>query len=284
MNGDPPIDNATAADDQAGPLLENLLDDLRDRFMALFPGMDLDSVEITYAIAEVARRIAVDMLESPEFAHRLVTFIKAYKLTLFRSLEFQGAFETKFDEMLQYDEFKARVGEIASNMVGQNTSLLLESDEFRAKVLEIAWPDLKEDPCHDTLDRLAKAAFHTDRAFFEVLVESDEFKRAVRFEVDRVRAGSMKALDDFKPTPITDPADVKDDEEDMKRLRVASKAIHDACDDPADVEEEIIEIDEAGNVTPVESTVHAKPDDTNPMPIVRSKKWEYPGGVSRDVP
>ena len=188
------------------------------------------AINVAVAAELIARRIAIDMLASKEFSDRIHIAQKAFIF-----------------ELTKTQEFKSAVGEIASNMIGQNTPVLLESDEFkdvieekigeifddtfsrrtfgllgslgfRLKVMDIAWPKVDTDGIRK---RTLSAIFSTmQRSLFN----SDEFEQIIHVIVDERMTSkfreTMKAIDD--------------EEAALKRAAPAAKAILDACD-PTDV-------------------------------------------------
>ena len=96
MNGDPPIDQATAEDEReyfvpVGFARIGLSDCRRETAKSLDEHRDrtIDGDLLRCDIEQLARRIAIDMLESKEFTDRLMTWHKAYKPPPLNSDEFR---------------------------------------------------------------------------------------------------------------------------------------------------------------------------------------------------
>ena len=186
-------------------------DSYADRRNALYvelgkicPIADGTAREIMEAIELLARRIAIDMLASKEFSERIHIAQKAFIF-----------------ELTQTQEFKSAVGEIASNMIGQNVPELLEcnefqvavaekfdemfeyaferrfvaaseSDRFNAKIMDIAWPEMTAPQRDDLIGVIRQAQQHRESIYESAFLESDTFETKIRQIVDERMTSNLK--------------------------------------------------------------------------------------------
>lgn len=211
-------------------------DSYEERRNALFaqlceicPGADGTARDIMEAIELLARRIAIDMLESKEFTDRIEAAIITRALVIAKRAAFDQSDKhveefhdpdgcinpRRLETIVSAPDFKSAVGEIASNMIGQNVPVLLrsnefatevqiifdaafdyafdrrfraasESERFKAKVTDIAWPPVMEANWQPAiLDRITKT--------MDTWLKSDEFEKKIRKIVDERMTSGLEA-------------------------------------------------------------------------------------------
>ena len=283
---DPPIE-ATADHEQITPPPEpqgftspDSIAECRELLFSLLH-VEIDAVTakaIMEAIELLARRIAVDMLQSQEF--------KSAAGEIASNMDGQSV-----PILLECDELQTRVAAIFNGMFnyafGRRSIPLLESDRFKAKVMDIAWPKIDADADTTTAGewvRTVEAIFKTTMQ--EHLLETDEFEQKIRAIVDERMTSNLKGTIRLRgktqpdaerhpdaqivAPPITDTAcdhqweDTPTEDAGVRKYCVRCGTFRPIR--PTDVKEEIVEIDEEGNVKAVESTVHTKPIEPFPDP------------------
>lgn len=263
MNGDPPIDNATAVDEaefesqQAFASIVPLKEHRTRLRVAIHECINAGRSEIDVAaeVEMIARRIAVDMLQSTEFQNRIDAAINTRALViakratfdLLQTDEFKDAFEEKFDAMFNY-----RFDAAFNRLFDQRFLNASESERFKAKVMDIAWP--KADAAGDRV-RTIEAIFKTTMQ--ENLLETDEFEQKIRAIVDERMTSNLKET--IRLRGQTKPDAESQCDHDWVRNDGADETgvICRKCNivrpmSVMDVPEEIVEIDEDGNVKEVD--------------------------------
>lgn len=163
------------------------------RLCAMNPGSDLDSQDLMLAIDRLARRIAIDMLESTEFTNHIEAAITTRAFVIAKRVSFD----------------------------------LLASKEFS--------------------DRIHTA----QKAFIFELTQTAQFRGTV---ADMIHKWYYDERGKTRPDAERHPD---------------AQIIAPLITDPADVKEEIVEIDNEGNVSAVKSTVHTKP--TKPLAVTEEQ-------------